>query len=181
MEKFRMSGWMKDFLKPFNILTLILALIGIKQYIKIPSMNINIDNTTIQPIVILGFAILLIWNNISLRRKMKTENLSDQIESIKRNIDSLKTDVSSSETRANTYASDLFKQSNTRTDNSVNGLRSELKDEFYFIRLKSRIMGRVPGGLDWSYSHYPGEVSSSNQYTDEEKVELKNHTWKFNK
>jgi hypothetical protein len=66
------------------------------------------------------------------------------------------------------------------TNDKFSDLEGRLKDEFYFIRLKSRVLARAPGGLDWDYKN-SNNMGIDNQYTNNEKVELENHAWKFKK
>lgn len=57
-------------------------------------------------------------------------------------------------------------------------LEGRLKDEFYFIRLKSRF--HTAGGLDWNYQNEHENPNMKNIYSDDEKIQIRDHkAWKF--
>jgi len=62
--------------------------------------------------------------------------------------------------------------------NRMNKLDRDLKDEMYYLRLKSRYRG----GLDWNVNHIlETDGHARSLYTDKEKIFLKDYELKFKK
>lgn len=107
------------------------------------------------------------------------KELKEVFEDYKKKTDEALRQITSGETDLKgimTAREDIYKVMNSK----FNDLEYRLNDEFYFIRLKSKFY--VTGGLDWVYQNYPNNNNLNNTYSDDEKIQIRDHKeWKFKK
>ena len=117
--------------------------------------------------------------NEEIRKEIKKE--IDRVESNMASYERSTSAILQNMQETDTRLINRFGPLENRIQQQISDLRKDLNEEFYFIRLKSKIINRVPGGLDWQIQQVLN-TNDANQYSDKQRVVLKEHNnqWKFN-